>query len=55
MDLTVGSRSRYTSWWVHLQLRGADRAVDVVVLKDQLDERTWRALQAELRRARPDV
>ena len=55
MDLTVGPGSRYTFWWVRLQLRGADRAVDVVMFADQLDEGTWRALQAELRRARPPV
>jgi hypothetical protein len=54
VDLSIGSRSRYTWWWVHLRLRRADDAVavDVVLLADQLDEETWRALQAELRRAR---
>jgi hypothetical protein len=53
VGLTVDARSRYTGWWVHLQLRGAGRRVDVVLLADQLDEDTWRALQAELRQARP--
>jgi hypothetical protein len=53
VDLTVGPGSRYTWWWIHLRLRSADRRVDVVLLVDQLDEETWRALQAELRRRRP--
>jgi predicted nucleic acid-binding protein len=54
MELTIGPGSRYTSWWVRLELHGeAVRAVEVVLLVDQVDRRTWRALQAELRRARP--
>ena len=55
MDLTVEPHSRYTWWWVHLQLRGVDRGIDVVLLADQIDEDTWRAMQAELRRPRPDA
>jgi hypothetical protein len=50
VDFEVGPRSSYTSWWVSLQLRGPGRVVHVVLLADQLDDETWRALQAELRR-----
>jgi hypothetical protein len=52
-DLHIGPRSRFTSWWVRLELRGAGRVVDVVLLADQLEQGTWRKLQAELRRGRP--
>jgi hypothetical protein len=53
VDLAVGPRSRYTGWWVHLRLRAAGGVeVSVVLLADQLDEDTWRVLQAELRRTR---
>jgi hypothetical protein len=48
--LELGARSRYTSAWVRLELRGSGRALHWVLLADQVDPETWRTLQLELRR-----
>jgi hypothetical protein len=48
--LELGARSRYTSTWVRLELRGSGRAVYWTVLADQVDPEIWRTLQVELRR-----
>jgi hypothetical protein len=60
--LGVGFRTRYTAFWVRLSLVGPGRGLDILLLADQLDSESWRALQARLRRGntaigreRPDV
>jgi len=46
----LGPRSRFAPRWVRLDLRSADRQLDIVLLADQLDDATWRRLSAHLRR-----
>jgi hypothetical protein len=48
--LAIGSRTRYTTLWVRFQLVGASRPLDILLLADQLDRESWRALQVILRR-----
>jgi hypothetical protein len=51
-DLRLGPRSRHCGLWIRLDLRGADRALDILLLADQLDDYRWRTLRAELERLR---
>jgi hypothetical protein len=48
--LSIGYRTRYTTFWVRLELVGAARPLDMLLLADQLDPESWRVLQAILRR-----
>jgi hypothetical protein len=47
--LFLGPRTRFTTLWVRLDLRGAARPLDLLLLASQVDRESWRALQAELR------
>lgn len=46
----LGPRSRFAPAWVRLDLRSAERRLNIVLLADQLDAATWRRLSAHLRR-----
>jgi len=47
--LRLGGRTRYTTLWVRLSLVASTRALDIVLLVDQLDVHAWRRLQVSLR------
>jgi hypothetical protein len=49
-NLALGGRTRHCGLWVLLDLRGAGRALDILLLADQVDPIAWRALRAELTR-----
>ena len=51
-DFRVGPRSRHCGLWIRLDLRSAERALDILLLADQLDDFRWRSLRAELERLR---
>jgi hypothetical protein len=51
-DLRLGPRSRHCGLFIRLDLRGADRALDILLLADQLDAALWRTLRADLQRVR---
>lgn len=51
-DLGLGPRSRHCGLWIRLELRGAGRALDILLLADQLDPVLWRTLRADLNRLR---
>jgi len=53
-DLALGPRTRHCGLWVRLDLRGAGRALDILLLADQVDPIVWRTLRAELARLTPD-
>jgi hypothetical protein len=53
-DLALGPGTLFTTGWVRFDLRGSGRALDILLLADQVDSATWRELQAELRRFRAD-
>jgi hypothetical protein len=53
-DLALGRRTRHCGLWIRLDLRGAGRALDILLLADQVDPILWRALRAELARLTPD-
>ena len=48
--LALGPRTRYTAFWVRLSLESQGSGLDILLLADQLDAESWRALQARLRR-----
>jgi hypothetical protein len=50
---TLGPRTSLAPFWVRLDLRPDEcrRALDIVLIVDQLDAATWRRLAARLRRA----
>jgi hypothetical protein len=50
--LRLGPRTRHSALWIRLDLRGAGRALDILLLVDQLDDIVWRTLRAELDRLR---
>jgi hypothetical protein len=50
--LTLAEGTAVGPFWVRLELAGAGTRVARLLLRDQLDADTWRALQAELRRGR---
>jgi len=52
-DLTLGPRSRHSALWIRLDLRAPGRrALDILLLADQLDAGVWRSFRAELNRLR---
>lgn len=48
-DLTLGPGTLFTTRWVRLDLRGSGRALDILLLADQVDPALWHALQVKLR------
>ncbi len=54
VDLALGRRTRHCGLWIRLDLRGPGRALDILLLADQLDPILWRMLRAELARQSPD-
>jgi hypothetical protein len=54
-DLALGPGTAFTASWVKLDLRGAERPIEVLLVADQVDDAAWRSLQAELRRFRGDA
>lgn len=53
-DLALGRRTRHCGLWVRLDLRGAGRRLDILLLADQVDPIVWRSVRAELARLTPD-
>jgi hypothetical protein len=53
-NLSLGRRTRHSGLWIRLDLRGAGRALDILLLADQLDPILWRTLRAELARLGPE-
>ena len=53
-NLALGGRTRHCGLWVLLDLRGAGRALDILLLADQVDPILWRTLRAELARLTPE-
>jgi hypothetical protein len=54
-NLTLGPRSRHCRLWIRLDLRGAGRGLEVLLLADQLEPTLWRTLRAELARPPADA
>jgi hypothetical protein len=54
-DLALGRRTRHCGLWIRLDLRGPGRALDILLLADQVDPILWRMLRAELARLKPEV
>lgn len=54
VDLVLGRHTRHCGLWIRFDLRGADRALDILLLADQVDPTLWRMLRAELARPAPD-
>ena len=48
-DLSLAAGTSYTALWVRLVLAGDGETFDIVLLKDQFDQISWRALQTRLR------
>jgi hypothetical protein len=53
-DLGVGRRTRHCRLWIRLDLRGAGRGLDLLLLADQVEPELWRRLRAELARRTPE-
>ncbi len=53
-DFALGRRTRHCGLWIRLDLRGPGRALDILLLPDQVDAVLWRALRAELARLMPE-
>ena len=51
-DLSLGPRSRHSALWIRLDLRAGGRALDILLVADQLDAAAWRSLRSELNRLR---
>jgi hypothetical protein len=52
--LALGGRTRHSGLWIRLDLRGPGRALDILLLADQVDPILWRMLRAELARLGAD-
>lgn len=48
-NLALGPGTRYSSWWVCLDLENARSHSPCLVFRDQLDAESWRRLQVKLR------
>jgi hypothetical protein len=48
--LRLGPRTRHCGLWIRLDLRGANRSLDILLLVDQVDAAHWRAFRANLNR-----
>lgn len=53
--LALGEGTSLGPFWIALHLGAGRRRASLLLLRDQLDPETWRALQAELRRLRADA
>jgi hypothetical protein len=51
VGLSLGRGTGYTPLWVRLVLTGGGETIDILLLKDQLDQISWRVLQTRLRSA----
>ena len=49
LGLRLGPATRYGDWWVDLRLVAPGRRARILLLRDQVDARAWRLLQATLR------
>jgi len=49
-SLRLGPRTRHCGLWIRLDLRGAARPLDILLLVDQLDPVLWGTLRANLNR-----
>ena len=49
-NLALGRRTRHCRLWIRLDLRGAGRVLDILLLADQVEPALWRTLRAELAR-----
>lgn len=47
----LGPGSVLAPYWLRLDLRSASARLNIVLVRDQIDEETWRRLSAVLRRA----
>jgi hypothetical protein len=47
-ELRLTPASGCTPWWARLVLASPGHRLDLLLLRDQVDERTWRALQSHL-------
>ena len=54
-NLRLGPRTRHSGLWIRLDLRGAARPVDILLLVDQLDPVLWRTIRANLNRLNAGV
>jgi len=54
-SLRLGPRTRHCGLWIRLDLRGAGRVVDILLLVDQLDAVSWRTFRANLNRLNAGV
>ncbi len=52
-DLALGRRTRHCGLWIRLDLRGAGRSLDILLLADQIEPNLWRMLRSELARVAP--
>jgi hypothetical protein len=53
-NLALGRRTSHCGLWARLDLRGPGRALDILLLVDQVDPIVWRTLRAELARLMPE-
>jgi hypothetical protein len=53
-ELALGRGTRHCGLWIRLDLRGAGRALDILLLADQIEPKLWRMLRSELARVAPD-
>jgi hypothetical protein len=51
--LALGDGTSVGPFWISLRLGAGTASASVLLLRDQLDRETWRALRAELGRVRP--
>jgi hypothetical protein len=51
-EAALGPRTRYTQYWVRLEVQAATGSRILVLTRDQLDAGAWRELQSALRRWR---
>ena len=54
-DLTLGRRTRHCRLWIRLDLRAPGRALDILLLADQVEPVLWRTLRADLARLTSDT
>jgi hypothetical protein len=53
--LTLGRRTRHCGLWIRLDLRGAGRVLDILLLADQIEPKLWRMFRSELARLATDA
>lgn len=55
VGLALGRRTAHCRLWIRLDLRGAGRVLDILLLVDQVEPELWRTLRAELARLAPET